>query len=193
MSRKRKILIGILLNVVLLSSALPSAIFAQEPTMKMSGNHIDQRVVSENLSSLPKVDPNAIVTLRVAFAMQQEFHDRVEGLYDPKSPYYHQFLKTGEWKRFVVREEDFAEVARWLRGEGFEVVSESKGEINSTITFSGKASTIETVFQARIANFGGYYFLDDPSIPTRFAKIIAGFLSNTPPPPPVPVVEDRAF
>lgn len=94
------------------------------------------------------------------------------------SPSYHQWLTPEKFgTQFGPADSDIAAVTNWLRAGGFQVAQVSKGR--TVIEFSGTAGQVKQAFGTAIHKYvvkGEEHFanLNDPSIPTALAPVVAG-------------------
>jgi pseudomonalisin len=138
----------------------------------LAGNHPDE---AETLPSLGNADLGQPLAMEIHFAIRNsaELDQLLSDQQDRFSPNFRKWLKTGEFeKRFGARDADIKAVSNWLRGEGFTVESHS----TRAIKFSGDVDHAQRSFAVRIARFGdgsAYANVDDPSVATQFASVIA--------------------
>jgi subtilase family serine protease len=68
------------------------------------------------------------------------------------SPLYHQWLKPGQFAaRYGVSQQDLANVAAWLRSQGFTVTAIPASD--DRVVFSGTAAQVSTVFQTQMHKY----------------------------------------
>jgi pseudomonalisin len=143
-------------------------------TVTLTGNHPP---AAETLHATGDADPAMRLSMEIRFAVrnQAELNQLLAEQQNPSSPNFHQWLKPGEYEqRFGPRQADIDAVAAWLKNEGFAIESTSGGYIQ----FSGTVGQAERAFLTRIKRFGDHTYanVNDPSIPARFAGVIAGIL-----------------
>lgn len=96
-----------------------------------------------------------------------------------KSPSYHQWLTPEQFgASFGPSDADIAAVTNWLQASGFQIAQVSKGR--TVIEFSGTAGQLKQAFGTAIHQFevnGEQHWanVNDPSIPTALAPVVAGF------------------
>jgi subtilase family serine protease len=155
---------------------MPAA--AQQMT-KLTGNHPE-------ISGSPAgaIARDRMVTMMVVFKARhpQELNSLMGEQQDPSSPNYHRWLTPQEFsQRFGPDSQQIDAVRDWLSAQGFEIVSSSPRQ--RSITFKGSAGLAERVFRTKIVAYadGAYANVTDPSIPARFAGVIAAIrgLDNT--------------
>jgi kumamolisin len=161
--------------VVVAAAALVSLTFAvgwSADHVILTGNHPDE---AETDASLGNADLNQSLAMEIHFAIRSstELDQLLKDQQDRSSANFRKWLKTGEFdKRFGARDADIKAVANWLREEGFTVESSS----TRAIKFSGDVDHAQRSFAVRIARYDdGTTFanVEDPSVPTQFASVIA--------------------
>lgn len=115
--------------------------------------------------------------LRIILALYDEAAlDRlIAEQHDPASPQFHRWLTPDEFNaRFAPRQADFDAVVGWLKSEGVTITAaDREGRyINFTVP-AGEAERLFNVTIAASADGQSYANLTDPSIPARFAGVIA--------------------
>ena len=120
-----------------------------------------------------------LLVLKRSAAQQADLQKLVDGLHDPKSPSYHQWLKPGQFgTRFGVSDSDLEAVQAWLQSKGFTVNKTNAGK--TTIDFSGTAGQVESAFhtELHLYNRNGVSFHSnskDPELPEALASVVKGF------------------
>jgi hypothetical protein len=187
-------LLFVLLTVLVL---LPARAFAQtangvsrvtqevnesQRTMLVGNTHplaraqYDKGVVSgslplDRMSLLLKRSPAQEAALQKLLAEQQ----------DPRSPNYHKWLTPTQFGQlFGPSDQDVQKVTSWLTSHGFIVDNVANGR--QFIQFSGTAGEVEEAFKAPLHNLsvnGEHHVanMNDPSIPTALASVVAGIRS----------------
>ncbi len=170
---------GVALALGSLGALLWLAAACAHQTVKLTGNH--PRIAAQPAGPIA---PGRILTMAVVFKTRNpaELSQFLAEQQDPSSPNYHRWLTPQEFaRRFGPDPEQVKAVRDWLAACGFEIVSWSPPQ--RSITFKGSADLAERVFKTRILTYAGgaYANADDPSIPARFAGIIAAIsgLDNT--------------
>jgi pseudomonalisin len=141
-------------------------------TAILKGNHPPD---AQRLHAIGDADPTRPLAMQIHFAPrnQAELNQLLADQQNPSSPNFHKWLKPGEYdQRFGPRQQDIEAVAQWLRSRGFTVESTSGGVID----FSGTVAQAENTFSVHIMRFGDgstYANIDDPTIPSQFAGLIA--------------------
>jgi pseudomonalisin len=157
--------------ITLISMALAGVGRAAE-TAILKGNHPPG---ADTTPSIGDADPTMPLAMEIHFAPRNaaELNQLLADQQNPASPNYHHWLKPGEFdQRFGASPADLDAVAQWLVGQGFAVQSTHGGSIR----FSGTVGQAERAFATRIERFSDgntYANVTDPSIPTRFAGVIA--------------------
>ena len=104
----------------------------------------------------------------------------INGLHDPKSPNFHQWISAEEFgQRFGHSQEDIAKITHWLESHGFTVHTVYP---NSVIDFSGSASSVREAFHTAIHDLdveGKHHIanIGDPQIPAALAPAVVGVVS----------------
>ena len=94
----------------------------------------------------------------------------------PGSPLYHQWLTPAEYANlFGLSSSDVAQVANWLRAQGFTV--QRVGNSRTSITFSGTAGQVETAFGTEMHRYmidGVQHFANSTnvSVPSALAGVV---------------------
>jgi subtilase family serine protease len=170
---------GVAVALGCLGALLWFAAACAHQTVKLTGNH-------PQIAAQPAgpIAPGRILTMAVVFKTRNpaELSQFLSEQQDPSSPNYHRWLTPQEFARRFGPDPDQVKAVRdWLAARGFEIVSWSPQQ--RSITFKGSADLAERVFKTRIVTYAGgaYANVDDPSIPARFAGIIAAIsgLDNT--------------
>ena len=130
---------------------------------------------ADTMPSVGDADPAMRLSMAIHFATRNSaaLNQLLADQQNPASPEFHHWLKPGEFdNRFGATQSDLDAVAQWLTSEGFTVQSTAGGYVQ----FSGTVAQAEHAFATRIKRFGDgktYANIDDPSIPNRFAGVIA--------------------
>ena len=123
------------------------------------------------MSLLLKRSPAQEAALQKLLAEQQ----------DPRSPNYHKWLTPTQFGQlFGPSDQDVQKVTSWLTSHGFIVDNVANGR--QFIQFSGTAGEVEEAFKAPLHNLsvnGEHHIanMNDPSIPTALASVVAGIRS----------------
>jgi subtilase family serine protease len=171
--------------VVAAASAAPEITSAIDESrlVVLGGNTRPEVKTATDLGAVPADLPLAHMQLQLrrSATAEQGARDFVEGLSDPASPNYHQWLTAAQFgARFGVDESDLATVEAWLAGHGFTVAPLSPGHM--IIDFTGTAGQVAAAFHTPI------HYLDvagkrhlaniyDPAIPAALAPVVAGVTS----------------
>ena len=108
---------------------------------------------------------------------------RIDALYQPGSPYFHQWLTAEQFgDLYGPNPADIAEVTSWLKGHGFQVNGVAKSGM--VIDFSGTAGQVKAAFGTEIHTLdvnGAKHIanMQDPKIPAALAGVVAGVTSLT--------------
>jgi len=127
-------------------------------------------------SSLSMPDLNFVLSR--SQERQAAFEAFVAGLYDPGSPYYHQWLTPEEiGAKYGPAQADITAISSWLTGHGFVVTKIAKDRMS--IRFRGTAGQVESTFHTRIHNLsvnGETHIgnMSDPQIPSALASVVIG-------------------
>ncbi len=101
-----------------------------------------------------------------------------ESQYDPFSPNYHRWLHAEEFGRtFGPSDADIAEVTRWLRSQGLQVLEVGAGRIS--ISFTGSVARVQKAFHVEMHRYlvdGEEHLANDrdPQIPQALAPVVTG-------------------
>jgi len=122
--------------------------------------------------------PDLTLVLSRSQERQAAFEAFIAGLYDPGSPYYHQWLAPEEiGAKYGPAQADITTISNWLTGHGFVVAKIAKDRMS--IRFSGTAGQVESTFHTRIHNLsvnGETHIgnMSDPQIPSALAPVVIG-------------------
>jgi pseudomonalisin len=162
------------------AASLLIVIPAAAPQMiKLSGNHPE-------ISGSPAgpIAPDRSLTMMVVFKAHnpRELNSLISEQQNPSSPNYHRWLTPEEFSQsFGPDPKQIDAVRDWLSAQGFEIISSSPRQ--HSITFKGSAGLTQKVFKTKIVTYSGgaYANVTDPTIPARFADVIAAIrgLDNT--------------
>ena len=150
----------------ILAGNVPPALAAARPL-----GPVDARAPMERMILLLKPAPGAEARLEALLAAQQ----------DPDSPDFHRWLTPEQFgARFGPAPEGLDRVTAWLEAGGFSVDEVAAGR--RTLLFSGTVAEVERAFQTPIRAFeidgrlrqGN---VDEPSIPSALADVVAGVVS----------------
>src|SRR5579872_1625614 len=136
------------------------------------GNHPFE---AETFRQIGEAKPNLNLQMGIHFASRnQAALDKLLAQQQNRaSSNYHRWLSADDFRdRFGVTAKEVDAVAAWLVSQGFTVASRG----GNSLAFSGPVSQVQRAFAVRIATFGDgsvYANTSDPSIPRRFANVIA--------------------
>ena len=188
---------GLLFVLLMVLVVLPAGAFAQtanvvsritqevnesQRTMLVGNTHplaraqYEKGVVSaslplDHMSLLWKRSPAQEAALQKLLTEQQ----------DPRSPNYHKWLTPTQFGQlFGPSDQDIQKVTSWLTSHGFSVDNVANGR--QFLQFSGTAGEVEEAFKAPLHNLsvnGEHHIanMNDPSIPTALAPVVAGIRS----------------
>jgi subtilase family serine protease len=117
--------------------------------------------------------------LRLPAEKQQELDQLIRDQEDQKSPQYHKWLTPSQFEqRFSLAREDFDEITKWLRSEGFVVNTVNPRSLD----FSGAAGQVREAFHTEIHNLdvdGVKHIanMSDPQIPAALTPAVIGVVS----------------
>ena len=145
---------------------------ADAQNVAIPGNHLPEAtaLTARAAASRP-------LDLRIILALHdQAALDRLlAAQHDPASPQFHHWLTPDEFNaRFAPRQADFEAVVSWLKSEGITISTADRA--GRYIAFTLPAAEAERLFSVTIAASAdgkSYANLTDPSIPARFAGVIA--------------------
>jgi len=106
---------------------------------------------------------------------------RIDGLTDPSSPYYHQFLTASELgQTYGPAADDVQKISAWLTSYGFTVNGIATSLM--AIDFSGSALSVRQAFHTEIHSLtvkGVSHLanMSDPTIPAALAPVVSGIVS----------------
>lgn len=132
-----------------------------------------------NSKPLARLAANERLTLSISFKSrhEKELKQLLADLYNPQSPYFHQWLAPTEFgERFGRSEIEFQAIQQWLQEQGLKV--EQAWPNRLSISFSGTAQTIEKTFQVQLQRYQGpdarvfYAHNRPPTLPSQFASIV---------------------
>jgi len=172
---------------------LPSALQAQSPAR--IAQPVDSTVVRIPHSTHPlasadndlgRVDGDLamdrmVLVLKPSADQQAAMLKLVDGLHNPDSPSYHQWLSPDQFgAKFGPADEDVAIVTNWLQQQGFRVSAVGRGK--HFIEFSGTARQVENAFQTEIHRYvvkGEQHIANamDISLPQALTPVVGGVLS----------------
>ena len=113
-------------------------------------------------------------------AQEQALQNVINGISDPHSSTYRQFLTSDEVAKFGPAAADIGTVVTWLTKQGLTVNKVSQSGM--TIDLSGTAGQIGTTFHTSIHNivYNGQQHISNmtaPRIPAALSSVVAGFVS----------------
>lgn len=168
--------LGLALVLMALTTVPPHFTTAQAlgQVAMLAGNHspaIDALVAPSD------APPDQMLAMRIV--MSPSNRAKLESLLaaqqDPASPQYHRWLKPGEFdSRFGPLSSEGTAVSGWLNQQGFTVTQSPNDRF--AITFQGTVLQAEKAFSVSIKSSDGgkhYANMNDPSVPSQFAKTIA--------------------
>lgn len=145
---------------------------ADAQSVAIVGNH------SERAASLTaRAAASRPLEVRVILGLRDEaaLNRLITAQHNSASPQFHRWLMPGEFNaRFAPRQTDFDAVVGWLRSKGVAISSADRE--GRYIAFNVTAAEAERLFSVTIAASAdgrSYANLTDPSIPARFAGVIA--------------------
>jgi len=121
---------------------------------------------------------HVLLVLKRSSAQEAELEKLVDGLHDPKSPSYHQWLKPGDFgTKFGTNDSDLEMVKAWLQAKGFTVNKTNSGK--TMIDFSGTVGQVESAFHTELHTYSknGVSFHSnskDPEIPAALSTVVKG-------------------
>jgi subtilase family serine protease len=122
-----------------------------------------------------------ILQLKGSPEQQAELDQLVDGLHDPASPNYQQWLTPEQFgERFGPAQQDLDAVTGWLQSQGFHVDEIAAGR--GSIQFSGTAGQVETAFHTEMHHYvvNGQRHLanaTDIAIPDALSPVVEGLVS----------------
>ena len=126
--------------------------FAQAQSMMT--RHTRPEVARGETQYMGRMPAAQVLRLNLALPLRNEaeLDDLLQKLYDPQSPYFHQFLSVQEFTdRFGPTEEDYAAVVHFAQEHGLTVTSTSSNRL--VVNVAGPVSKIETAFHVNMLNF----------------------------------------
>ncbi len=149
----------------------------------LAGNTRAEAIAANDRGQVPDAYPmeHMQLLLRRSPEQEQELHQFIDGLNNPKSANYKQWLTAQQFgERYGLAKEDIATITHWLEGYGFQVnVTYANGV---DLDFSGTAGQIRQAFQTEIhwlAVKGETHIanMSDPRIPAAMAEAVVGIVS----------------
>jgi hypothetical protein len=129
------------------------------------------------------IDSSTLLRVTALFSPTAAQHVALEQLLaeqqDTKSANFHKWLTPGQYAdRFGLSQNDIDKITAWLQAQGLKVVYTANGR--DSVTFSGSASQVQTVFKTEIHNYdvnGKVHFANStpPMIPVALSGIVGGF------------------
>ena len=116
------------------------------------------------------------LVLKQSPAQEVAFAQLLQDQQTPGSPDYHKWITPDQYAdRFGLSVSDFANVASWLKSQGFSVDYQARGR--NWMMFSGTARQVATAFQTSIHYFqvdGQLHFsaIGEPSIPAALEPFV---------------------
>jgi subtilase family serine protease len=124
---------------------------------------------------------HTLLQLRRAPEQEQALKSYIDGLTDPKSPNFHQWLNSGEvGVRYGLAAQDLATITNWLKSHDFTINQVYLDTM--VIDFSGTAGQVQKAFHTEIHNLdvnGKLHVanMSDPEIPAALAPAVVGVVS----------------
>ncbi|HEX4808923.1 MAG TPA: S53 family peptidase [Bryobacteraceae bacterium] len=122
--------------------------------------HVRQQVTGGQARFLHHLPNTQFLRLNIALPLRNEpeLDEMLQEIYDPQSPFFHQFLSVQEFTdRFGPTEEDYAEVIRFAQRNGLTVTGTSPNRLVVDVT--GPVANIEKAFRV---NMGLYQHPTEP-------------------------------
>ncbi|WP_297215533.1 protease pro-enzyme activation domain-containing protein [Thermoplasma sp.] len=132
----------------------------EQPLIALSGSSLNQQTgnLSSGYSLIPyqsAYDPSAVISVFIALEPSGDMQAYVNGLYDPSSPYYHQFLTPSQiGNRFGVSPYVYGEFVQYFESYGI-YVSQNPSRLDLYLT--GTVSQFENAFHTTIQSFRYQY------------------------------------
>ncbi len=139
---------------VLCSVALISGIETQAHGQSTLTRHVRQQITGGQAPFLSRLPATQFLRLNIALPLRNEpeLQQLLKDLYDPQSPFFHQFLSVQDFtERFGPSQEDYAEVIRFARRNGLTVTGTFPNRMVLNVT--GSVANIERAFRV---NMGVY-------------------------------------
>lgn len=125
--------------------------------------------------------PHMLLQLRRAPASEAALQQTIDGLHNPQSANYHQWLTPAQFAaQFGSAQADVDAVTGWLRLHGFTVHGVQPTGL--VIDFGGTAGQVRSAYRTEIHNLevnGVKHFanMSDPKIPAALAPVVTGIVS----------------
>jgi subtilase family serine protease len=173
--------VAVLMMEILSTVMLSSVVYSQtNQAMVPIAEHTAPAL--QNAVLLGHSDPNSMMTIVVALKMQneQEFDDLLDGLNDPSSPDFLQFLTPDDFlSRYATAQEDVDSVSVYLASQGLSIQ-----QVTSNHMFIQASGTVSQVEQAFSININKYlvnakeHFSNDrnPSVPLSLHQVVQSVL-----------------
>ncbi len=122
--------------------------------------------------------PGMSLVFRLSAAQQADLKNLLQQQQTKGSPMYHQWLRPGQFAaRYGVSQQDLAQVAAWLRSQGFQVAAIPASA--DRIDFSGTAAQVEATFHTQLHRYmlrgvPGWANATDVSVPQAIAGMTLG-------------------
>ena len=182
MRRKVGVIVGVLFILVLGGIFIPSRFLrVHSASADMQPMSIGSLPRLLNLSQLQGNDTLTGRTLQMSIGLslrnQAQLSALLQGLYDPSSPNYHQFLTPDQFaQQFAPSADERQAVINYLAQQGFTVTQ----TYPTLIDFSGPESLAEQVFNVTINDYqgpDGRSFFSNATQPTLPAYLAANVVS----------------
>ena len=160
--------------------------------VRLAGHIAPALAKAEALSAAaPTADGLMTLTLTLKRDDPAGFERYLAQVYDARSPQFRHFLTQSELTaKFGPSKRDYSEVRRYLKGQGLNVVQDSKNRL--TLTVRGMRSDAQQAFRVAIRDYrlgDTQYFANDsdPALPVALAQKVTGIdgLSSLSAPQPI--------
>jgi subtilase family serine protease len=116
--------------------------------------HVRQEVMTGQAAMLNRLPAAQILRLDLALPLRNEpeLDDLLDRIYDPQSPFYHQFLSVQQFTdRFAPTAEDYAAVVRFARQNGLAVTGTSPNRL--LVNVSGPVTNVEKALHVTMSSY----------------------------------------
>ncbi len=132
---------------LLIFTALISVVASNSWAQSVMTRHVREATRSGEAKPMGQLAPDKIMNLDVVLPLRDQagLNSLLKELYDPASASYRHFLTVAEFtERFGPTQEDYDEVVRFVKANGFEVVGGSRDGME--VQIKGPVSAIERAF-----------------------------------------------
>ena len=136
------------------STLVFAASAVQAERTQFQEKHVPEAVASGQVSLVSRVAPSQKFELAIALPLRHEaeLNQLLKDLYDPSSPRFHHYLTVEQFAdRFAPTKEEYAQVVKYARDNGFNVTVEHANRL--AVSFTGTSEQVEHAFNVQMNTY----------------------------------------